>query len=55
MNLTSFDRYVGIGFLRGMLSSVCFGILTVSVAMTASQASARGLPDCTELVEQVGP
>ena len=55
MSLTSFDRYVGIGFLRGMLSSVCFGILTVSVAMTASQASARGLPDFTELVEQVGP
>ncbi len=55
MNLTSFDRYVGIGFLRGMMSSVCFGILTVSVAMTASQASARGLPDFTELVEQVGP
>ena len=55
MSLTSFDRYVGIGFSRGMLSSVCFGIVTVSVAMTPSQASARGLPDFTELVEQVGP
>lgn len=55
MNLAKFNRFLGNGFLRGMLNAGCFCILSVSLVMSATHVSARSLPDFTELVEQVGP
>ncbi len=50
MRLASFNYFV-----CNALSAGCFSILSLFFSMTATHATARGLPDFTELVEQVGP
>ena len=55
MNIANFDRFVGNGFLHRIFSASCISILSASLALSATSVAARGLPDFTELVEQVGP
>lgn len=54
MNIANFDRFVGNGFLHRIFSASCISILSASLALSATSVAARGLPDFTELVEQVG-
>jgi len=55
MSTAYFYRFIRIDFLNSLLCKSCQAVLAFSFAMFAIPASAKALPDFTELVEQVGP